>query len=170
METIINFIQDYNWVLVLALIALVIVLIIIEIINRVEYNRLERRYKKLMRGTTGKNIEELIYDFTGKIENSLDDISNLKENVNILNNKFKKSIQKYSIIRYRAFEDVGSDLSFSIALLNENDDGVIITGIYGRNESTCFAKPVENGLSKYELSEEEKQVVKNAINGIMVTK
>ena len=72
--------------------------------------------------------------------------------------------QKMSIIRYRAFEDVGSDLSFSIALLDNNDDGFILTGIYGRNESTTYAKPIDKGLSRYELSEEEKHVLQDAIN------
>ena len=69
----------------------------------------------------------------------------------------KKCVQKVSIIRYKAFEDVGSDLSFSIALLDENNDGIILTGIYGRNESTTYAKPIDKGISRYDLSEEEKQ-------------
>jgi hypothetical protein len=67
-------------------------------------------------------------------------------------------------LRYRAFENVGSDLSFSISLLDNNNDGFIITGIYGRNDSTTYAKPIDKGLSRYDLSEEEKEVLEKAIN------
>lgn len=76
---------------------------------------------------------------------------------------------KVSIVRYRAFEDVGSDLSYSIALLDNNNNGVILTGIYGRNESTTYAKPIDKGLSRYELSDEEKYVLKDAMNKVKLT-
>jgi hypothetical protein len=59
---------------------------------------------------------------------------------------------------------VGSDLSFSIALLDGNQNGVIITSIYGRNESTTYAKPIDKGISRYDLSEEEKKVLGQVIN------
>ena len=81
-----------------------------------------------------------------------------------LEKRIRNCIQKISIIRYKAFENVGGDLSFSIALLDDNNDGFILTGIYGRNDSTTYAKPIENGKSKYELSEEEKEVLNKAIN------
>ena len=71
-------------------------------------------------------------------------------------------VQKVAIMRYKAFENVGSDLSFSIAILDGNNDGVLLTGIYGREESVTYAKPVDKGISRYDLSEEEKQVLNEA--------
>ena len=73
-------------------------------------------------------------------------------------------MQKTSMVRYKAFADVGSDLSFSIALLDGNDNGAILTSIYGRNESTTYAKPIDKGMSRYDLSEEEKKVLEQAIS------
>ena len=73
-------------------------------------------------------------------------------------------MQKVAIVRYKAFEDVGSDLSFSIAILDGEDNGIILTGIYGRQESTTYAKPIDRGISRYDLSEEEITVLNNAIN------
>ena len=73
-------------------------------------------------------------------------------------------MQKVSVVRYKAFEDVGSDLSFSLAMLDENNDGILLTGIFGRNESTTYAKPIEKGISRYDLSEEEEEALNNAIN------
>ena len=49
-------------------------------------------------------------------------------------------------------------------LLNEINDGVIVTGIFGRNESTTYAKPIDKGLSRYDLSSEEKEVLQKAMN------
>ncbi|GFR35099.1 hypothetical protein TCEA9_09110 [Thermobrachium celere] len=54
-------------------------------------------------------------------------------------------------------------MSFSVALLDENNDGIVLTGLFGRSECTTFAKPIENGISKYDLSDEEKQALDQAL-------
>ncbi|MDU4472647.1 MAG: DUF4446 family protein [Clostridium perfringens] len=59
---------------------------------------------------------------------------------------------------------VGSDLSFSVALLDGENNGVILTGIYGRDYSTTYAKPIDKGISRYDLSEEELHVLNAAMN------
>ncbi|MDF2674281.1 MAG: hypothetical protein K0R09_2549 [Clostridiales bacterium] len=165
MEIIIDTIKNYEAIFVLALFIAVVILLLIETINRVEINRLEKRYKKMMKGSYGKSIEELLVDYTGKVEESMKTVKEIDANFKSIDMRVKSSLQKCSVVRFRAFDDVGSDLSFSIALLDEKNDGVILTGIYGRNECATFAKPIENGISKYDLSEEEKQAIKNAING-----
>jgi hypothetical protein len=117
-----------------------------------------------MRGVNNKNLEELIMSYLDKIDEvktTSESIENLYEDIN---NRVNGCIQKTSIVRYKAFEDVGSDLSFSIALLNDSNDGVIITGIYGRNESTTYAKPIDKGISRYDLSEEEMHVLNDAMD------
>ena len=74
-------------------------------------------------------------------------------------------IQKVGIFRYSAFQDTGSDLSFTLALLDEHNNGVVFNGIYSREMSNIYAKPIENGNSKYTLSEEEQVAIKKAIEG-----
>jgi hypothetical protein len=165
MEIIIDTIKNYDYIIILALLVVVIILLLTEILNRVEINRLERKYKKMMKGTHGKSIEEMVIEYNGKVDESLQTAKNIEAAYSSIDTRLKNSIQKFSVVRYRAFDDVGSDLSFSIALLDEKNDGVVITGIYGRNECTTFAKPIENGISKYDLSDEEKLSIKNAING-----
>ena len=71
-------------------------------------------------------------------------------------------IQKVGIVRYSAFQDTGSDLSFSLALLDEKNNGVVFNGIYSREMSNIYAKPVENGNSKYTLSNEEVEAIKKS--------
>ena len=92
-----------------------------------------------------------------------------KQNAEILGSidKIKKDqkqvIQKVGMVRYSAFQDTGSDLSFTLALLDKNNNGVVLNGIYSREMSNIYAKPVENGKSTYTLSEEEQQAINKAI-------
>lgn len=164
MQMVLDFIKDYDIFIMLGVLVLLIIFIFIEILNRVQINRVEKRYKKLMKGSHGKSIEEMVLEHTKMVDDSLQSIEEIKNTYSEIGAKVNTCIQKYAVVRYRAFDDVGSDLSYSIALLDNRNTGVILTGIYGRNESTTFAKPIENGISKYDLSEEEKQAVKNAIN------
>lgn len=165
MEVIIDTIRNYEPFIIIALSIIVIILLLIQMINKIEINRLEKRYKKMMKGSYGKSIEELLVDYTGKIEDSMKLVNEIDAAYKSIDNRLKNSLQKCGVVRFRAFDDVGSDLSFSIALLDEKNDGVVLTGIYGRNECATFAKPIENGISKYDLSDEEKQAIRNAISG-----
>ena len=67
------------------------------------------------------------------------------------------------MVRYNAYKDTGSDLSFTLALLDRNNNGVVLNGIYARDMSNIYAKPIENGMSKYVLSNEEKEAIKIAV-------
>ena len=79
-----------------------------------------------------------------------------------LDNDVNSCIQKIGLVRYNAFRDVGSDLSFAIALLDNNDNGVVLNGLYGSESSNIYAKPIKNGGSTYQLSEEEKYAIEIA--------
>ncbi|NMM62043.1 DUF4446 family protein [Clostridium sp. P21] len=166
MQNIIGIINNFQVYIIAALFVLVVILLIMVITAFKSLNRLEGRYRKFMRGVDNKNLEELITGYLDKVDKVEKNSDDMKEIYKELDTRLKGCIQKVSVVRYRAFEDVGSDLSFSISLLDENNDGVIITGIYGRNESTTYAKPVDRGISRYDLSEEEKQVLQNSINKV----
>ncbi|MBU3942834.1 MAG: DUF4446 family protein [Nanoarchaeota archaeon] len=76
----------------------------------------------------------------------------------------KMSIQKVGIIRYNPFSNTGSDLSFSIALLDGANNGIVITSLYSREGNRVYGKDVEKGISQYSLSKEESEIIKKAIN------
>lgn len=164
MEALITFINKSQIYVILVLLILVIVLFILYIINLRLLNGLENKYRKFMRGVNNKNLEELIISNLDKMDEIKNQTEYMKSLYEKMENRLNICIQKTSIIRYKAFEDVGSDLSFSIAFLDNQNNGVILTGIYGRNESTTYAKPIEQGISRYDLSEEEKFVLENAMN------
>ena len=164
MQSINNFIVNNQGYIILALMVLVLILIIIIIMAHVSLNKLETRYRKLMRGVNNKNLEEMVISYLDKIDEVKEENEGMRQMYDALNDKVQICVQKISMVRYKAFSDVGSDLSFSIALLDGNDNGAVLTSIYGRNESTTYAKPIDKGMSRYDLSEEEKQVLEQAIN------
>ena len=69
------------------------------------------------------------------------------------------------VVRFDAFEDMGGRLSFSAALLDASGDGVVITSINGRQDTRCYAKQVKAGRSAHNLSDEERQAIKDALWG-----
>ena len=73
------------------------------------------------------------------------------------------AVQRVGLIRYDAFDDMGGHLSFSTALLDANGDGVVVTSINGRQDTRCYAKPVEGWTSRHNLSEEEELAIQQAL-------
>ena len=75
------------------------------------------------------------------------------------------ALQRFAIVRYDAFEDMGGQLSFSAALLDEHGDGLVITSINGRTETRTYAKPLHKLQSRHNLSGEEQAAIENAASG-----
>lgn len=165
MQNITNIVDLYQSYILIGLTVLVIILLLVIISVLRSLNHLESRYRRLMRGANGKNIEELVVNNLKEIEQAKQETEYVKQMYKSVDERLRECIRKVSVVRYRAFEDVGSDLSYSIAFLDENTNGVIMTGIFGRNESTTYAKPIDNGISRYDLSLEEKLALKNSISG-----
>ena len=145
--------------------ALVIILLFIMVIVLFKaVGKVETRYRKLMKGTSNSNLEEMLLQKLDNIAEAKEVSEKALKEFEKLEIKMRDCIQKVAIMRYKAFENVGSDLSFSIAMLDDKNDGVILTGIYGRQESTTYAKPIDKGISRYDLSEEELYVLNEASN------
>jgi len=75
------------------------------------------------------------------------------------------ALQRFHMVRYDAFEDMGGRLSFSAALLDDHGDGVVITSINGRTETRTYAKPITNMKSEHNLSDEERAAIEGAVGG-----
>ena len=150
--------------LICGMIIIIILLFIMVIVLFKAVGRVETRYKKFMKGSSNNSLEEMLLERLNNIEEAKEVSEQAIKECQRLELKMKDCIQKVAIMRYKAFENVGSDLSFSIAMLDDKNDGVLLTGIYGRQESTTYAKPIDKGISRYDLSEEELYVLNEASN------
>lgn len=156
---ILNNIQIY---ITISLIIIVIILLILVLVLLKATTNVENKYRRLMRGVNNKSLEDLVISYLDKVDEVKKQSDSMRVTYADMDKRTKGCLQKLSMKRYRAFDNVGSDLSYSIALLNYDNDGIILTSIYGRNESTTYAKPIDKGISRYDLSEEEEQVLEDS--------
>ena len=145
-----------QWLILIGInILLIFLLIIMTLSNRAKIKRLKHKYYKLMNGLNGVNMEAVIEDCLEKVNGVIEKNKEIEFEINSIQRNLYYCIQKVGVIRYNAFDNVGSDLSFSIALLDNNDDGLVISSLYSRDSSSTYAKPVLSGKSRYALSAEE---------------
>lgn len=162
MESIIEIIKTDNFIILNYIV--LIILLIGFIIMIFKLSALNKKYKNFLKKLgNGKDIEEDLENYMYRVERVEKQNAELRETINIIDNTMSDCIQKVGIVRYNAFKDTGSDLSFALALLNEKNTGVVLNGIYSREMSNIYAKPVESGKSKYTISEEEKEAIQKAM-------
>ena len=126
--------------------------------------RLERKLRKLLGGSSAKNIEDSISHIRKEVE-SLDEFRKQSEEyLKIVENRLRQSIQGVETVRFNPFRGTGDggNQSFSTVFLNEKGDGVVLSSLYSRERVSIFSKPLSNFQSEYELSGEEKEVLKRA--------
>ena len=148
----------------LAMAVVMIILLIAVIAMMIRFSILNKRYKNFMKKLgNGKDLQEDLENYMYKVNRVEEQNGEILGKVKNIEEDLTKCIQKVGIVRYSAFKDTGSDLSFTLALLDENNDGVVLNGIYSREMSNIYAKPVKNGQSSYTISEEESQAIQKAI-------
>jgi hypothetical protein len=159
MENMIRILENNLNTIIIALSLILLISIIWNIVLTSQVAILRGRYKKFMRGTTGKNIEGVILEHLDSLQFNDEKFNTINARLGVIQEQLDRCIQKHSIVRYNAFNDTGSDLSYSIALMDNFDNGITITGIYGRNEFIGYSKPLEGGNSSYPLSVEEQMAI-----------
>ncbi len=119
-------------------------------------------FKVIKKLGNGNNLDQMLENYLREVEDIKRDNREIKVYYTKLDHDIDNSIQKVGIVRYNAFRDVGSDLSFAVALLDRNNNGVVLNGIYGSESSNIYAKPIKMGTSSYQLSNEEIQAIEMA--------
>jgi uncharacterized protein YoxC len=146
-----------SWIILNIILIIVVIALIVYVIY------LNKKYLSFMKKMgNGNNLDEMLKKYLADINQVKQDNSEIKAYYTKLDNDISSSIQKIGLVRYNAFKDVGSDLSFAIALLDREDNGVVFNGIYGSESSNIYAKPIKNGESSYQLSDEEKYAIEIA--------
>lgn len=164
MENILELLKTDNFLIALSVIVILLIIGLIVVI--IKFNKISRKYTEFMKKLgNGKDIEEDLENYMYRVERVEKQNAEIINYIKNIDNDLNKCIQKIGIVRYNAFQDTGSDLSFALALLDEKNNGVVLNGIYSREMSNIYAKPVENGKSKYTISEEEGLAIEKAING-----
>lgn len=127
------------------------------------YWKLSSHYNKLTKGSNSKTLQSILEQLLKDTELARKDIDFLQKRCDTIEKDGKSHIQKIGLLRFNPFKDTGGDQSFILALLDKEDKGVVISGLYSRAGTRWYAKKVEAGRGvEYELSDDEKQALKQA--------
>jgi hypothetical protein len=137
--------------------ALIIIILGIKIFS------ISKHIKNLFGDNNSESIEKVLDGYVSKVKGFHSDIEEIKDFSHTLYEMAEKSVQKIGFVRFNPFGDVGGDQSFSVALLDFKDNGVVVTSLFGREGTRVYSKPIKDGASPNHLAEEEKKAIEEAI-------
>ena len=161
-----NIFGEHSPIITIALVVMMaLLLLMVIIITYILSKQHQRMYRFFGGKARRRNLEIMLDDYLDKvqrIEDKYDEVLALTDDINA---RMITCIRKVAVMRYNPFEDMGGDHSFVIALLDENDDGVVISSIYNRESSHTYAKQIYQGSHANELTAEEIEVIQQALEG-----
>ncbi|PIP27795.1 MAG: hypothetical protein COX29_04620 [Candidatus Moranbacteria bacterium CG23_combo_of_CG06-09_8_20_14_all_35_22] len=164
MLTIENFIQNNLFVITSIFSGLFLISLFWLIFLQIQLAKIKKKAKTFFAESSIKNIEELIIGHSKNLKILDKDIQELYTISNQINNLAFRGFHKFGLIRFNPFKDVGGDQSFSLALLNGKNDGIVLSSLFTREGTRIYSKTIISGLSeKYPLTDEEKEAIKKAL-------
>lgn len=154
-----NLLAGQHIFIITVLLAVVIfILLIMLVMTRKKLTVMQDKYDYFTKGSE-VNIDQVLTRTLQELEKTQEELQQLQQKHGQLREQVKGCIQKVKMERYDAFDAMGGEMSYSILLADENNDGIILTSIYGREDNRCYAKDVKGGKSSYVLAEEEKKLL-----------
>ena len=151
--------------LFLILFIVAIVLLVLLIVALVQIHSFKNKYQKFMQG---KNASSLEKDIMSLYEDNVFIKSTMEKNKKDIEESFTKhqtAFQKLGLVKYDAFKEMGGKLSFTLALLDENNNGFLMNSVHSSDGCYSYTKRVKNGDSEIALSNEEKVAIERAMKG-----
>lgn len=136
--------------------------ILIAIVSVVVAARTNGKLKRVLKDKAGKDITESIVSYYKKCNEIAGYFKSYEEKINYLERQDSACVKKIGLVKYDAFHENKSKLSFAVALLDERDTGFVLNGMYVHGQTVTYLKPVVEGLSDYELTEEEIEAINSA--------
>ena len=130
-----------------------------------ELSTIKTRYKRMMSGAEGTSIEQMLTAHTSEVNEATNEYKKLRDRVDNIDVLIRNSLARVAVIHFDAFEKTGQGLSWCVAILDRNNNGVVFSSICGQETERSYAKPIEGGLvsSKYKLTHEEEQALQQAM-------
>lgn len=150
-------------IVLLIMAAFILLLLIICIVNICSILKMKKKYKRFMQGKSAKSLEQEIvalFEDNKFIKNSIE--KNQKD-IRVLYKNFQSAFQKIGIVKYDAFHHMGGQLSFCLALLDENNNGFVLNSVHSSDGCYSYTKKIENGQCKISLGGEEEKALNIAM-------
>ena len=121
----------------------------------VVFYRLLHHYKRVAKIAKGGDLMKLIESLLDNNDNVSSKLKFVESQITRIDKRLVSPLQKVGLVRFNPFKEIGGDHSFSLSLLDEEDNGFIITGLHTRDRTRVYLKEIKSGSSKVELSTEE---------------
>ena len=151
-----GFDSDY---IIIGLLAFCLILLVLVIVNMVQTNKLKKKYRSFMAGKNAKSLEDTLITRLEQVDKLLTANAANEKNIKKLFDNMKFTFQKVGLVKYDAFNEMGGKLSFSLALLNESDDGFVMNAVHSREGCYTYVKEIVAGNSIIVLAEEEQEAL-----------
>ena len=139
-------------------------LLVLVIYSLASLSSLKSLYRKMMVGEeSGQSMEKMLLDHIEETRRVMEENAKLREENKRIDALLNTAITRVGVVRFSAFQDMGSDLSYAVALLDAKNNGVVFSSIFAREDSRSYVKPIEAGRSTYTMTKEEEKAVQNAI-------
>lgn len=154
--------EQLQW-FVFGFVVIMLVLVVTVIAQGAKLRTMRRKYDTMMAGSGVEDLEGLLLDLKNQNEMLEEELREQKTLLEATQVKIREMKSNIAMKRYNAFGERGNDLSFSLAILDDDSNGIVLTSLYNRENSYIYSKPLQNGQSQYALSPEEKEVVTLAL-------
>ena len=151
-------------IFIIVLLVLLLVNIVLLVIFIVKNVKLTNRMNAFMLGKDASSLEEEITDLFAINKNIVEKVRENRKDIRKIYRKFTKAIQKVGIVKYDAYQQLGGDLSFSMALLDEENNGFIMNSVHSTEGCYTYTKEVRDGKCDLELGNEERIALEKAVN------
>ena len=142
----------------------ILVLFILLLVCLSKLSKMNKKYNAFMKGADGENLEATVLQRFREIDQLNEATGYLSEKLKIVNTTLLNTYQKMGIVKYDAFQEMGGKLSFSLALLDGEDNGFVLTAMHTREGCYTYIKEIIKGESYVILAEEEKKALEEAKN------
>lgn len=164
MENIWMWIRNYHDTIIFGLTIAAAVLTLISLLLLINSFRLSRRIKAYESGSLNKTLEDKVAELEKELQIQKNELKEEKRQRLRFASKEKKAVKKVKLIKYNAFETQGGNVSYALALLDEENNGIILNSIHSTDFSFSYAKEVKRGEVAQVMSKEERQVLSDAVN------
>ncbi|MBB3110908.1 hypothetical protein FHS18_002975 [Paenibacillus phyllosphaerae] len=147
----------------IGLAALVLILLIRSFVIGSKLKKLRKSYTQFMDGAGVEDLEQVILGLKSRIQEQDEQLAQLRTQLGQLSQNAKSKKGNVAVHRYNAFTDGGSNLSFSLAVLSDEEEGFVLSGLHNRETTYVYAKPVKQRDSEYPLTPEEKMAINLAL-------
>ena len=154
--------RDVSLVVSLVALALGVAALVVALVALRRVSVAGGRVESLTRGSAGGSLEAILDDHLRRVETFAAEVQAATQRTQALEQEARKAVQRVGLVRFNPFEDTGSNQSFALALLDADEDGVVLSSLHSRQATRLYAKPIAGGRSDAALSAEETEALRLA--------